>query len=73
MGIKVNSTKRRSKGVLPKPLEKGNKMELKDTIELRVKMVEEDSNGNITGEKMVLVIAGEDENGEIQTITKDIK
>ena len=58
---------------MPKPLEKGNKMELKDTIELRVKMVEEDSNGNITGEKVVLVIAGEDENGEIQTITKDIK
>ena len=48
-------------------------MELKDTIELRVKIVEQDSSGNITGEKMVLVIAGEDENGEIQTITKDIK
>ena len=48
-------------------------MELTNTIELRVKMVEQDSSGNITGEKVVLVITGEDENGEIQTITKDIK
>ena len=44
-------------------------MELKNTIVHQGELVSHDSSGNQTIEKIVLVITGEDENGEIQTIT----